>query len=115
MKILTRAGEVMFGVAELAGYDKDARRQLTRAKRAKTVHVDENVVHLKVPVKCVLPAELQTLLRHLANIRKHGKAYAPEEVERDFEEVHHRIARSHGFLLPVKFDLDTGELTIDWP
>lgn len=117
MKILTRIGEVAVSLADLLSYDKTARRQLTNAKRAKTVRVCDNTVHFKVLSRCTLPTEMQTLLRHLVNIHKHGKAYAPDddEIDRDFERVHAQISRGQGFVLPVKFNLDTGELTLDLP
>jgi len=114
MKILTRNGEITLSPTELAKYDKDALRQLAKAKRSKTIRVDENIVRLKLRVRGTLPDELQTLLRHLANIRKHGKAYAPDECVGSFAEVHHRIAISREFVLGVQFDLDTGEMSVDF-
>lgn len=115
MKILTRDGEQVLSAAELAEYDNTARTQITRAKRAKLIRADKHKAYFETTVRCTLSPEIQKLLRHLVNIRKHDKAYAPEEVDDDFERLHHQINISRELTLPVEFDLKTGRLLIDWP
>jgi hypothetical protein len=112
MKILTRQGEVVLSDTDLASYDAKARKQLTKLKRAKLLKVVDGVVHFELVVRGTVPPEIQQHLRHLANLRKHGKAYAPEQADVEFQELHTRISGGHAFLMPVEFNLDTGVLTI---
>lgn len=114
MKLLTRTGEIELSAADLARYDRGARREITKAKRAGQIRVEGNVVDLTLRVQGTLSHDMQSLLRHLVNLRNHGKAYASEESGGRYGEVHHRIGISRSFLLRVKFDLDTGEMLVNF-
>jgi hypothetical protein len=111
---VTRSGKTSWTPLALDRYDRAARRELNRAKQSEVISVQDRIVHLKLRVRGTPSQEMQTLLRSLANIRKHGKAYAPTEVDAALEEVHHRIGHSREFLLAVRFDLETGDMTIDF-
>jgi len=110
---VTPAGKTFSPMVALDRYDNAARREITLAKRAEVIRVNDSVAYFNLRVQGTLPSEIQTLLRSLVNLRKHGKAYAPEAVDGAFTETHHRIANGREFNLSVRFDLDTGEMTID--
>lgn len=117
MKLWTKDGEVTLNQNDLDRFDKEGKKELSKAKKKGIIHVEDHFVYFKLQTKFSIPSALQNLLRNLINIEAHGKTYSKDEVEsnednKSYFDAHHGVSCGHALTILVKFDLRTGELSI---
>ena len=112
--VYTQTGPVEWSEADLEACDKASRKRLAHAQKDKLLAVDGPVVRLKLTVRGSFSHDAQDMLKSLVNIHWHGKAYAPEEASEGLKKAHN-MNRSQEFHLPIQYNLETGEVTVDVP